>query len=151
MGHIKEPYAFKSDPDIYRPPGRGDGDQCSARDKRNDRDIICWKTKQLSLANTPFLNSFHKGERQGVRKSSCHCRQLCKGKHHDVKEGMFLLTASSGYSYTHPQVNTHVALLIVFHSNMHSLALNYLWLDIWSPSSSPFSCFYDGVPRIRKE
>lgn len=44
------------------------------------------KQKQPSLNNAPSLNSFHKGELQGIRKSSCHRGRLCEGKHHDVKE-----------------------------------------------------------------
>lgn len=88
------------------------------------------KQKQPSLNNAPSLNSFHKGELQGIRKSSCHRGRLCEGKHHDVKESyvgfFFPRCFKQLFLHIHAHFNTHGALLIVFHSNMHSLALNYL-------------------------
>lgn len=75
------------------------------------------KQKQPSLNNAPSLNSFHKGELQGIRKSSCHRGRLCEGKHHDVKESyvvvFFPLTASSSYSCTSTHTLTHMELSLL--------------------------------------
>lgn len=77
----------------------------AVRERTATGTIVLWNKKR-TLPFQHSLNTIHKGERRGVRKSSCHRGRLCQGKHHVQEINVSSHCFEQLFLPTHPSLHT---------------------------------------------